>query len=630
MSAITTDPADMRDVEYQITLTLRAPVLSRSVSAAAYGLDAPAARDHRNRLYLAGTLVKGCLREALDEIKSELDLDDADLNRWFGLPSAPGTYDTAARGSLEFSDFVTTAREDNGLGFRIRIDADRGAVARGALLTMEMPFKPGREIAFCGAVRGVLSGKETAAVAGMLAKGLRWMPALGGQRGVGFGRLIGVKVSIGYQKPPPSPPVANATDDDSVLLLALRPQAPFCLSRHTPVRNLFDSAHVISGAVIKGTLANTLNRLLGRSPDAELRHLPPPWKELGEQFHNIRIKHAFPVYRSAEDFGFDRRPCIPPLSTVLIDKHHYDIALKCGAGLINGRAPAFSADWKWKERQTVWERFGWPTAIEDEKEMRVRTGMDAASRRARNNALFAVKQIIPDRFEWISAADFEAVKTDRAAVRSQLTALLNFGLIGFSRSKVRVSVGLKWVAPETGIQSCLSLEYDDRSVATSVYVVTLQTPALIFEYEKIAGLQNDPDLKLKEAYAAYWQNISDDTLVLKHFYARQVLKGRYLFYHFANAEMPYNPILLTESGSVFVLAAASGKAVQGEQKMAQLARAGLPLPDWAESGDNRQRRWVWTPANGFGEIKVNHDWHLNESPKQNEWEGLTDECCNNV
>ncbi len=136
------------------------------------------------------------------------------------------------------------------------------------------------------------------------------------------------------------------------------------------------------------------------------------------------------------------RPCVPPLSTVFIDKQLYDVALKYGAGLINGQAPAFVADWKWKQHQMVLERFGWPAAIEDEKEMRVRTGMDAVSRRAKDNSLFAIKQIIPDRFEWISAIDFEAVKTDRAAVRTQFKALLKFGLIGFSRNKVRVSVGL--------------------------------------------------------------------------------------------------------------------------------------------------------------------------------------------
>jgi hypothetical protein len=176
------------DVAFQIKLTLRTPILTRSSVAAGFGMDAPAARNHHGRLYLPDTLIKGCLLESLQDIGAEVGVDETTRKRWFGEGSQEGSYDASKRGILEFSDLETEAEEDGDIGYRIRIDDERGAVDSGALQIFEMPFKPGREIPFSGTIRAVASSEEIEKIRAALMPGFRWIPAMGGERGVGFGK----------------------------------------------------------------------------------------------------------------------------------------------------------------------------------------------------------------------------------------------------------------------------------------------------------------------------------------------------------------------------------------------------------------------------------------------------------
>lgn len=606
------------DVAFRIKLTLRAPILTRSSVAAGFGMDAPAARNHRGRLYLPDTLIKGCLLESLQDIGEDSGLDEDARNRLFGQGSPEGSYDASKRGILEFSDLETEAEEDGDIGYRIRIDDERGAVDSGALQIFEMPFKPGRKIPFSGTIRAVASSEEIEKIQAALMFGFRWIPALGGERGVGFGEVIAVDVKKISETPPPSPSSESAT----AMVFAIRPLEPFCISMHTPIGNLFDSESTISGAVIKGTIANTLNRWMGKEPEKPLDGcLPPPWTELGANFDKIRISHAFPADRNADD-AIDplARPVYPPLSTVTCGGKIYDVALKKDPGLIackDGRylSPTFKADWKSKDESMVWEGFGWPESIFSDRDMRVHTAMDPTRRRAKDEALFAIRRVIPDEMEWIGRIDLDQVpQEDQPKVASQLKAILESGLIGLGKTKVRADVSVKEANPRTNDTLSPVVDTDGKRK----WIVALQTPAVMADPKNLTSESNSRELQLKAAYDSYWEDISGSKLTLSHYFAHQSMKGRYLFYHFQKKrQVAYYPFFLTESGSVFVLEE-NGDDAQATIK--DWIGQGLPLPAWAKSayGDHWEE-CPWLRENGFGEITVNLHEHIQNCPHKDVW-----------
>ena len=611
------------DVAFQIKLTLRAPILTRSSVAAGFGMDAPAARNHHGRLYLPDTLIKGCLLESLQDIGADVGVDETTRKRWFGEGSQEGSYDASKRGILEFSDLETEAEEDGDIGYRIRIDDERGAVDSGALQIFEMPFKPGREIPFSGTIRAVASSEEIEKIRAALMPGFRWIPAMGGERGVGFGEVIAVDVKKISETPPPSPLTESAT----AMAFAIRPLEPFCISIHTPIGNLFDSESTISGAVIKGTIANTLNRWMGREPEAPLDgSLPPPWTELGKHFHSIRISHAFPAERqSGGALNPNARPVYPPLSTVTCGHRIYDVALKQGPGIIRREdgaklSPTFKADWKSEDEERVWKAFRWPEQIDSERDMRVHTAMEKTTRRAKDEALFAVRRIIPDGMEWIGHFEirFEenaVSEEEQKAVASQLKAILQGGLIGLGKTKVRAEVTLDNGVPP-GSESTDPIV--DKN-GTRLWIVALQTPAVMADPQKLVPDAASRKLQMQAAYGAYWDEISESSLELSHYFAHQSMKGRYLFYHFQKQRQSgYYPFFLTESGSVFVLRE-TGKGAQSY--IDDWRGHGLPLPEWAKTAYGEHwHECPWLKGNGFGEIAVNLDEHIQNCPDDSEWE----------
>jgi hypothetical protein len=608
-------------LNFRIELTLEGPVITRSSTAVTPGVDAPWLRDALGRHVLPGTLVAGRFADAIVDLVDIGVVDGNAARRYLGHEILHGK--RPGRNRLVFDTGFYLANPEPpaiGLRRRIRIDPATGAAARGMLQVLEAPFASGELATFSGHVR-VLTPEggpdERPAIRDLLDRGLRWAPSFGASRTIGFGRNRGVRVEA---LEPMSPPATAALplDEHCRAGLVLKPEQPFCLARPRRAHNLFEAETVVSGAVVKGTLARMLDDLYpgawGGSPPGSAP------RELIEHFSCIRILHAFPV-----EAGAGTRPAQPPASLVQdSDDKVWDVARAPGsAGLIRGAAPAFAIDWK--KRGAVDADHGWAEPL---REVRVRTAIDRASGRAADEKLFALELVWPVEsgdagdapVEWVSGIDLSDVPAEgrvRDAVASQLAAVLRIGLCGVGKTKARFTASPgPW----------LSTRGSPSTSQTPQWVVSLQSPALFFHPADLPKDAGEDDLS--HVYQRYWSEASTSkesgTAALRcvRYFASQHLAGGTV--HASRvAAGKYRPWVLTAAGAVFVLEPTSGQEKRAQQLVGSWQRSGLPLPATVRKAcslgdsDGDHAAWQRCPfvrQNGFGEIVVNH--HLHDAPQK--------------
>ncbi len=261
--------------------------------------------------------------------------------------------------------------------------------------------------------------------------------------------------------------------------------------------------------------------------------------------------------------------------------------------------PKFSPDWKSKEHRTIRNDIsGWPIPV---TELRVRTAIDPAARRAKDNQLFAYELINDPGLNWYSKIDLSGVP-DIAA--KQLWALIRSGVTGVGKTKATVTVSPKpWTPSVT----------QDWSKKNEYLRITLQSPALLTDPSAPAKL--DSTNPLFDSYAAYFSTQSGQALALHNFFAEQELQGgKFLFHKFqvGRADKKYRPYLVTKPGSVFVLEVKD--ADRAETLILDWLKRGLPAADFISSQFSRPNlepngdHWKNNPFhrnNGFGEIAIN-------------------------
>jgi hypothetical protein len=618
----------MKEHELSVVLTLAGPVLSRATAAGEWGVDAPMARDRDGRALLPGTLVKGRLREAWTALSvvdgNPLGLDTVRIADWLGIENADGAWEPS-RGRLYLSDF-TAEGSRSGLRHRVQIDEGLGAVRQQAFQTVETPFAPGEEVAFRGTARFVPRDVgEPEAIRSALAAGLRWVAGFGALRSIGFGRTLRVEVSAareasGAVTSTPGAEAGDGAPGEGSLRLALTPGAPFCLAEPQPVQNLFRSSSVLAGGALKGALASTWRERLGLPPSGPVvPGMDPDRPELCEHFHQVRFTHGLPTLWSSR-----RRPLSPPLSLAKVPKTEalFDLLDRDGPVLLRDnhgawRAPLFAIDWK--ESAKVEAAFGWPRL---DRELRVRTAIDSERQRAASEQLFAQELVVPaPEVAWLASVDLGAIEDTpaRDRVRGQLRELLLGGLRGLGKTKAPVAVAL---LPPAGDAEA----WPRRGPASGEepwrgrHSVLLQTPALLCDPEGVF-----PDRDVASAYDEVWKELSGGALRLVRFFARQSLAGgEYLHRRFLGGDV-YRPFLLTEPGSVFLLAAAAGREPDAARCVELWECHGLPLPAWAEERYRRSGRagghWENCPyirENGYGEVVVDLACHVAMAPGPDE------------
>ena len=590
----------MRRVTVRVRLRLRGPILSQSSSIGAPGFDALMAQGRfsrspaqppERRYYLPGSLLKGLLREAWQELGTVDPSYTTLLPQWLGKIS-PELGNEPMRGRMQWSDFVdwtTTPSTDPPSRTRIAIDDERGAADSGMLQVLESPYASGETAAFEGTIHWLGSDSESERpVLEALERGLLWLRAAGGVRTAGFGGVLGAELTASTQ---PLKAASSLAEKDR-LELRLRFAEPVIFSKRRVADNWFESEDVISGGALKGAVATMI--------DAE----PGLFGDLSAELSGLGFTHAFPAAVGKP------RPSQWPLSMVSYssdaDKPDFGDAMTGGAKPVRqGKPWAFDIDWKDGIRKIVERSYGWPKL---ERQVRVRTAFDGSKGKAdegevnEGGRLFAWRMVEPFDHEWVCCVDLSELSPE---ARKQLVALVeSFGMGPLGKSKAWAEI-----VPRVPDQQTAS--------EAKHYVVTLQTPALLLDPGRMLAPNGGIGAKdadtLRAALAAAWQEVSGGALRLVDYFQRCSLAGGgYLLQRFGTAREQYRPYLLSDAGSTFRLEPAPGRETDAAAIVGQWRKKGLPLtasvrgfygiPDAA---DDQWKHCPYLPENGYGEIVAN-------------------------
>lgn len=577
---------------FAIRFVLQAPLMTRSTTEGSLGVDAFFLRSTDGaRLEISAELVKGRFRAALLELLGA-GADLSESEDLLGPSSENGGSWEPRRARLRFKPFYSPLPQnrENKRSWRVAIDERTGAARERMLCESEMLWDPGQEVVFAGEA-WLYPGKDPAKDRRTLEAGLSWIEALGSSSSVGLGKVESVQIS-----PLEAPRHSAAARPLAAERIAyrLRFLSPFCIAEPRTADNVFRSDDIVPGAVLKACLA---------------RALKP-----SEAFDRLLVSHAFPQRKP-----LDGQPAARPRTLPWSLARWKDEATKEEKfGDLAGALPNFDKDDRllrfqldWKDdalTEKIRREHGW--AQRPDRRVRVRTAIDAKTRRAAEAQLFSLEEVIPFGYVWLGWIDLSGIlkEEQRAELRASLAALhgRSFGDVG--RSKATFVLELYDQASPAPRQT---LQPND------LVALTLQTPALLGDPRiatEDAPRDASPvgwcDPSLFKAYAADWENKSGGCLKLAYYFARQTLHGgNYLKNRFQPGR-PYNPWLLSEAGSVFVLEPQKGSEAAAEELLIEWRRHGLPLAAWTQDAyglslDPREdwRRCPYLPENGYGEIE---------------------------
>jgi hypothetical protein len=575
-----TKPSALSCVKLKVTLKARGPIVTRSSSIGAPGIDAPmASRKFLNpatgkaeqRYYIPGSLIKGMLREAW----TELGFHDH-CEKWLGRgsdPEVPGDEeaDVPKRGLLWFGDFADFATElKRELRFRIEIDEARGAAANAMLQVIDSPYAPFDEPEFRGEIRWLANAEsEIDAAAEAIQRGLLWVRAIGGAKTSGFGEMLGVKTETSVERMPAACSLEGARWD-----LRLRFAEPVILSKRRVAENLFESADILPGGSIKGAIASAM----ARDPDS--------FRALARDLHRVRFTHAFPAKAGQP------RPRQAPLSLAEFsgEKEPRDMLAEVAPPDVD-RALKFDIDWKEEMAEHVAQQYGWPRI---ETELRVRTAIDPEKRRADDGKLFAWQMLAPYGYEWKATVETDGISHE---AREQLERLLRFGVGPLGKTKALA---------EASIQSAGA----PHVAQAESYAVVLQTPALLLNPENLIGSSSERDLERE--YGRAWDELSGGALELAQYFQRCSLTGgEYFEKRFHLKRDQYKPYLLCDAGCAFLLKPVAGRESDARDRLALWVKRGIPIAKSLcafykipEDEASQWRHCPYLPENGYGEVAI--------------------------
>lgn len=561
-----------------LTLTVKGPILTQWSEPGRYGEDAAMARSE-GHYYIPGTLIKGLLRESLEELNKAAG-QNWPIETWLGKKSAnrdamADSFDPY-RGDWTITDLKDPApadQRDAKLTTRIAIDEDRGSVKKGFLAMFEQPYQPGETVTFTGEVRLFATTEEENTILPALRAGLNWIAAVGSQRTVGFGQVE--KFEFGeVERLQPAEAAENS--NASQWRVTLQFKDPFCVTETRPRANTFEGSEVISGGVIKGAVARMLETASG-------------FTELRVNLAKIRVTHFLPEQEKGP------RPKRAPLSFYFADgaAGYADGGLVPPGGI--GEV-AFNVDWKDEPQGIAKKKYPWPQV---KKELRVRTAIEGEARKSKDEEMFAIRMVLPGEHVWRGVLDLSTVDKDqRPAIIGQLRGLLQNEIWGIGKTKAAATVEICEVQAGNGPQ--------DLTKQATVRVV-LQTPALLLDPSQIKN-----DSTPKDLLTLYQASFGADggLTLLNFFHDLRLDGGDYLYGRFRKGEQ-YKPYLLTTPGSTFVFTVADEE--KAKQTLDKWYTRGLPIPetckyfycDHAPKGTAKEDLWKYcpyVPENGFGEI----------------------------
>ncbi|NTU50032.1 MAG: hypothetical protein HGA87_03935 [Desulfobulbaceae bacterium] len=621
--------------QYELTvrLTVKGPVISSGGGDGARGLNRVFSLNAENQTIFRGSHVKGKLREALRELSAVLPDKNYDLHVLFGKEQEKEDSDPRhpKRASVRVSDF--TLAEDPGssrIGRNTRVSIDRrtGTSREQHLQMLEKRFESGSSKTWIGTISFFSPDENAAKALGkQLEIGLKWITALGGTKGTGYGRLEKVVTEITSCQPS----AAVSLDGEGAVF-------PLCFEfvddlliggQKKPKSNFVESEKIIPGSAVKGSLARFLNQICGVTPDTlsidqsnSAVAAAGAFPLLAKYFSRLRFLHAFPVPP-----GQTARPVVLPYSAVQANSADgelpfCDIALLEGPVLdIKNRAPRFLIDWKESDEsvEKLQKSFGWGSC---EIINKTRTAIEEKTRTAEEEKLYTFQYLTPyqltgcgeptgekKRVRWISRLILPQLELDeKQLLLQELNRAIHHGWRYMGKRDARFR--LVDIGKETAISRVASRK---RTLSQGdLAVILLQTDTLMFDAKALAARKSKVDLQ--NVYKEYWNKVTGGSCELLRFFARQHMSGGYL----AKKLYPlysgcYYPYVLTEAGSVFVLEV---QCPDANTVLNNFIENGLPLPPQitalfpeGKAPWDYWKKCPFVPENGYGEIIVNLDWH---------------------
>lgn len=591
----------MKLLSYSVTLQFQAPILVKSSSPSVFGIDAALDRvlygANSGKCRIPGPALKGKIAESFQQLyPSNGSSREQWIDRLFGKENEPGNLreDT---GAFMFDDFIAVSpesrRQNQAQRTRIALNQESGTVMKGAMQVIETPWLAGQSVEFEGKVWAYADPSNppsdfppSLSIGQALLQGFSWLTQCGANRGIGFARSL--SVAVGAPEPfCPDPEAVDLSQGTFSLEAALVPFGPLCVSKPKIGDNLFESEEFIPGNMLAGAIMETAKAL---KLDGQL----------APYFDQIRFRHAFPSRVDAP------RPQAIPLCIAAVDDQLWDASLLREPQPISGKAPAFQPDWKsatWESAEKAWQ------VVHPAKELRVRTAINSSKRTAykghaeEGGKLFAHEVVHPwmgtEPLVWRTQIDLGKISNEEERKRvAQLLGQILTQLGFLSKTKARSTATLK--GRSAGPDPELSPE--------KPLVLVLQTPALLADsrFQTVAGVPASGALapeELLQLYRETWDQLSDGSLQLSHYFAQQFMTGgNHLAKRFQKSK-PYNPWLLTRAGSVFVFHVTETE--KARQKLSAWLAYGLDVPSWAQQAfGSSWRSNPYIPQNGFGEIAL--------------------------
>lgn len=614
--------------ELTVSLTIKGPIISSGGGDATRGLNRVFSLNAEDQPVLRGSHVKGKLREAMRELSSAFPDGYYDIDILFGKEQ--NNDDVASnksqRADVQISDFTLSKeprKPRSGRNTRVSIDRSTGTSREQHLQMLENLFDSGSSTTWNGAI-SFFSPDEKAAQA--LRKqfdiGLKWITALGGTKGTGYGRLEKVITEF-----------APSLQSDVVSLGGGVSEFALCFEfiddlliggQKKPDSNFVESKNIMPGSVIKGSFARFLNLICGTIPVTQTINehnsaVTGVYPQLAKYFSQLRFLHAFPALPEQAT-----RPVVIPYSVLQAKsadgKSRYgDFALLEEVGLDEqGHAPRFQVDWKESDESVaaLWKSFGWGSC---EIINKTRTAIAEKTRTAKEEKLYTFQYLTPyqvtcpgekQRVRWISSLMLPEIdQAEKLLLRQQLKQAIEQGWCSMGKRGSRfrlVDIGTETAVPHVAPRNSTLSQ-------GGLAVILLQTDTLMFDAKALADKECTIDLQ--SVYQEYWNEITGNSCDLLRFFARQQMSGGYL----AKKLYPlypdcYYPYVLTQAGSVFVLKIRDVGVAK--EKLSDFVKSGLPLPSQITAllpevvhPWEHWKKCPYVPENGYGEIIVNLDWH---------------------
>lgn len=543
----------------------------------------------------------------------------------------------------------------------VAIDAQTGAASKGQLRIVDCPLKIGEVQSFTGAIRFLCADQSEAdRQVQNYVRALRWAISCGSQKSTGWGSIIDVEVKE-QARTEFQTAAAARTNYSWPLAIDLEFQDPVCVPSGRIDANLYETQNHIPGEAIRGAVAGLLNRIAGQ--DKYTQDFPEaakqddfPFNKLCTWFDRIRITTARPVKRQtlpSDDTAAVPLPAVLPLSAAFgPDNQLIDASMaKSEDELSNGIALTFSPDWKFNQWELANQQFG---ITAPQTELRVHTAIDSTRRRAAESQLYGVQSLQTSAHVWRCSISIDARSTSNDKIDDrrtpddesgsaptpsdcqqaiqQLESLLNLGWLSVSRTRARARGIIREIAaPPQDSSAPVPIDVDDKQGvdAKQEYVITLRGPSLMLAPWEIVDDSGclKSESEIDTAWEQFWHTLSDESLLevaTRRFKLDEMIGGfqarRYRYDPTmklgdnadldqrirSQRQLPYNPTLLVQAGSVFVLQVKNGKTERAKQKIEEWLRYGLPLPKWARKAyGSTHHTNVFLPQNGYGEISVN-------------------------